>query len=83
MYYLDDRVSPTGFVAGQSDLVLLWHWCLGHPFMQKLRSIVSIEFSIFSLGCESCELGKHHSVTSSSQINNRSSSAFELVHSDV
>jgi len=25
MYYLDDRVTPTGLVAYQSDLVLFWH----------------------------------------------------------
>jgi len=25
IYYLDDRVTPTGLVAGQPDPVLLWH----------------------------------------------------------
>ena len=25
IYYLNDRVTPTGLVAGQPDPVLLWH----------------------------------------------------------
>jgi len=41
MYYLDDQMSPIGFVTGQVDHALLWHWRLGHPFVQKLRSVVS------------------------------------------
>jgi len=54
---LDDRVTPTGLVAGQSDPVLLWHWRLGHPSLQKIRFIIPVESSISSLGCEPCELG--------------------------
>ncbi|XP_020254383.1 uncharacterized protein LOC109831471 [Asparagus officinalis] len=34
-------------------------------------------------GCESCELGKHHSATFQNRVDKRSSFAFELVHSDV
>ena len=83
IYYLDDRVTPTGLVAGQSDLVLLWHWRLGHPSVQKLQSVIPIESFISSLDCESCELGKHHRATFQSRVNNRSSYAFELVHSAV
>jgi len=83
IYYLDDRVTPTGLVAGQPDLVLFWHWRLGHPSVQKLRSVIPIESSIFSLGCESCELGKHHRATFQSRVNNRNSSAFELGHSAI
>jgi len=83
IYYLDDRVTPTGLVAGQPDPILLWHWRLGYPSVQKLQSIILIESSISSLGCESCELGKHHRATFQSRVNNRSSFAFELVHSDI
>ena len=39
--------------------------------------------SISSLGCESCELGKHHRAIFQSRVNSRSSYTFELVHSDV
>jgi len=73
-------VTPTGLVAGQPDPVLHWHWRLGHPSVQKLRFVIPIEFSISSLGCESCE---HHRATFQSRGNNRSSSTFKLVHSDV
>ena len=83
IYYLDDQVTLTGLVAGQLDPVLLWHWRLGHPSVQKLRSVIPIESSIPSLACESCELGKHHRATFQSRVNNRSSSAFELVHYDI
>ena len=48
-----------------------------------LQYVVHVESSIFTLGCESCELGKHHCATYQSQVNNRNSSAFELVHSDI
>ena len=83
MYYLDDRVSPTSLVAGQHDPILLWHWCLGHPSVQKFQFVVLVESSISSLGFASCELGKHHCATYQSRVNNCSNSAFELVHSDV
>jgi len=83
IYYLDNRVTPTGLVAGQPDPVLLWCWRLGHPSLQKIWSIISVESSISSLGCESCELGKHHCATFSSRVNSRSSSPFESVHSYI
>ena len=38
---------------------------------------------MFALDCESCELGEHYRVTYQNRVNNRSSSAFELVHSNV
>jgi len=51
--------------------------------VQKFRSVISIELSVTSLGCESCELSNYHHATFQSRVNNRSNSAFELVHSDV
>ena len=83
IYYLDDRVNPTGLVISQPDPVLLRHWHLGHPSVQKIRSVIPIESSISSLGCESCELNKHHHATFQSRVNSRNSSAFKLVQSDV
>jgi len=53
-YYLDDQVTLIGLVADQPDPVLLWHWRLGHPSVQKLRSVVPVVSSVFSLGYESC-----------------------------
>jgi len=81
--YLDDRVTPTGLVAGQLDPALLWHWRLGHSSLQKMRSVIPVESSISSLGCESCELGKLHRATFQSRVNSCNSFAFELVHFDV
>ena len=46
MYYLEDRVTPTGLVVGQPDLVLLWHWRMSHPSVKTLWSVVSIESSV-------------------------------------
>ena len=74
---------PTGLVAGQLDPILHWYRCLGHPSVQKLRSIIPVESSISSLDCESCKLGKHHRASFQNRVNNHSSSAFELVHSDI
>ena len=48
MYYLDNRVTPTSMVADQSDLILLWHWRLSHPSVQKLRSVIPVASSISS-----------------------------------
>jgi len=75
--------DPYWFCCKSFLQVLLWHWRLGYPSVQRLRSVVPITSFVFTLGCESCELGKHHRATYQSRVNNRSSSAFELVHSDV
>jgi len=83
MYYLGDQVTPTGLVAAQPNQVLLWHWSLGHLLQQKFRSVVLITSSVSSLECESCELAKQHHATYQTRVNNRSSSVFKLVHSDV
>jgi len=50
--------------------------------VQKLRSVVPIESSISILDCV-CKLGKHYRAIYQCQINNRNSSAFEIVHSHV
>ena len=76
IYYLDDRVTLTGLIAGQHDSALLWHWRLGYS------SVYSCWVLYFFLRlCESCEVG--HRATFHSRANNHISSAFELVYSDV
>jgi len=42
-----------------------------------------VESSVFILSRGSYELGKHHRGSFPSRVNNHSSSAFELVHSDI
>lgn len=76
-------MSPSGLFAGVSDTPLQWHLCVGHPSLQKLRMVVPIESSFSSLGCESCELGKHRRASYQSRVNKRSSTPFELVQSGV
>jgi len=39
--------------------------------------------SLFTLDCESCQLGKQHRASYPSCINNMNSSPFDLIHSDV
>ena len=75
-------MTPTGLVAGQPDPVLLWHWRLNHPSVEKLL-LLFLMSPLFFLSCESYELGKHHRATFHSRDSNRTSSTFELVHSDV
>ena len=75
--------DPTDLVADQPDPVLLWHWRLDHPSMQKFQSVIPVGSFVSYSGCDSCELGKHHCAIFQSRVNNRSSYAFELVHSDV
>jgi len=70
MYYLDDEVSLAGLVAGQPDPILLWHGRLGHPSLQKLRSVSSVESSFSTLDCVSCEIGKYHRVSFLRRVNN-------------
>ena len=82
MPYLDDKVTPTGLLADQPDPVLLWHCHLDHPSVQKLIFIIPVA-SFISLGCASCELGKHHRSTYPNRVTSRSRFPFELVHSDV
>ena len=45
IYYLDDRMTLTGLVAGHPDLILLWHWRLGYLSLQKIRSVIPVESS--------------------------------------
>ena len=44
-------MAPIGLVAGHPDPDLFWHWRLGHPSLQKFRSVIPVESSISSLGC--------------------------------
>ena len=66
-----------------SDTPLQWHHRLEHHSRQKLRWILPIVSSITTLDCESCQLKKHYHAFYSSHINNRSSSLFYLVCSDI
>ena len=64
-------MTPTGLIADRPNPVLRKHWRLCHLLIQKLLSVIPIEFSISFFGCESCELGKHHRATFQSRVNYR------------
>ena len=59
------------------------HCRLGHPSLPLLKLLCPRFSSLSSLDCESCQLAKHHRLSSNPRVNKRSSTAFELVHSDV
>ena len=59
------------------------HRCLGHPSISLLKKLYPRFSSLSSLNCESCQYAKLHRVHLSPRVNNRASSPFELVYSDV
>ena len=67
-------------VVSPSDTPLQWHHKFGHPFLQKLRQVLPIKSSITTL---SYHLRKHHCASYPNHVNNKSSSLFYLIYSDV
>lgn len=59
------------------------HCRLGHPSLSVLKKFYLQFSSLPSLDCESCQLAKHHRLSSSPRVHKRTSAPFELVHSDV
>ena len=59
------------------------HCRLGHPSLSLLKKLYHQFFSLSSLNCESCQYVNLHHVHLSPRVNNRASTPFELVHSDV
>ncbi|XP_059624064.1 uncharacterized protein LOC132267041 isoform X3 [Cornus florida] len=81
LYYFDVALYP---VALQSSLCpFQWHCRLGHPSLQVLQRQVPSLSNLKFLSCEVCQLSKHHRVSFKFRVNNRVSSPFHLVHSDV
>ena len=77
---MDDGTLHSGVAAISSfDTPLQWWHRLGHPFLQKLRQVLPIEFSFTTLECESYQLEKHYRASYSSRINNMRSSLFYLI----
>ena len=62
---------------------LLIHIRLGHPNISKFRIIVPHFCSLSSIECESCQLGKHTRVSFPKNLDQRTKSPFELVHTDI
>ena len=81
LYHLSPVTSPVA--CPSSSYPSLLHNRLGHPSVSKLRQMDASLSTLSSLPCESCQLGKHTRSSFSGNLNSRSTSPFQLVHSDV
>ena len=79
MYHLS--TSSVAFVSTTSAELI--HNRLGHPSLLKLQKIVPSLSSLSSLSCESCQLGKQTRASFPKRVNNRVTSMFDIVHSDI
>jgi len=61
----------------------LLHAQLGHPSLAKLQQLLPSLSKLSILMCELCQLGKHSRSSFSSNVSQRASSLFVLVHSDI
>ena len=59
------------------------HCCLGHSSLSILRNLYPQFYNLSSLNCASCQFAKFHRLSSSSRVDKRANSPFELVHSDI
>ena len=80
---MDNGTPPGSATFSPYDAQLQWHHRYWGIFFLKFRQVLSIELSIYTLECESYQLGKHHRTSYPNRVNNSSSSLFDLVHSDI
>jgi len=81
LYHLSQ--PPASIACTVTESPTLLHNRLGHPSVLKLQKMVPGFSKLSSLNCESCQLGKHSRSSFPKRVNNRATSPFELVHSDV
>ena len=81
LFHLSSPLCSSTCTSTQASLFL--HSCLGHSSLSKFRKLVPHFFSLSSLECESCQLGKHTRVSFPKCLDPRTKSPFELVHTDV
>lgn len=94
LYFLDDDTSSRNsyrtslqcsyFSTSEKDC-MLWHFCLGHPNFQYMKSLFPHLFNkvdISSLSCDVCIRAKQHRVSFPFQPY-KPSEPFTLIHSDV
>ena len=65
------------------DTPLLIHSRLSHPNISKFRIMVPRFFSLSTIECESCQLGKHTRVPFPNCLDQQTKSHFKLVQTDV
>ena len=81
LFHLSSPLCSTACTSTEAPLLL--HNRLGHPSLSKFRQLVSHFSSLSSLGCESCQLGKHTYVLFQKRLDPRTKSPFELIHIGV
>ncbi|CAM8957622.1 unnamed protein product [Rhodiola kirilowii] len=82
LYILDSQL-PKSVACTSSAAPIDAHCRLAHPSLSVLRTLCPQFSSLSSLDCDSRRFAKHHRLSSSPRVNNRASTPFELVHSDV
>ena len=70
-------------VGAIMDSPSLIHARLGHPSLAKMQQLVPGLSNVYTLSCESCQLGKHIRSSFPSSVSQRVSFPFALVHSDI
>ncbi|XP_075111907.1 uncharacterized protein LOC107787662 [Nicotiana tabacum] len=81
LYYLSKSQPHVAFTSAASADLL--HNRLGHPSLAKLQKLIPSLFTLSSIECESCQLGKHTRISFPKRVNNRAISMFDIVHSDI
>ena len=81
LFHLSSPLCSTACTSTKAPLLL--HNRLGHPSLSKFQKLVPHLSSLFSLECESYQLGKHTRVLFPKRLDPRTKSPFELVHTDV
>ena len=80
-FHLSSPLCSTACTSTKASLLL--HSRLSHPSLSKFRKLVPHFSSLSLLECESCQLGKHTSVSFPKHLDLQTKSPFELVNTDV
>ncbi|KAL0546406.1 hypothetical protein IC582_016314 [Cucumis melo] len=85
LYTFDHPISTSTTVACSGFFSPFDAHCrlLGHPSLLLLRNLCHQSYNLSSLNCDSCQFAKFHLLSSSSRVDKRENSPFELVHSYI
>ena len=81
LFHLSSPLYSTACTSTKAHLFL--HSRLGHSSLSKFQKLVPHFYSLSSLECESCLLGKHTCVLFPKRLDPRTKSHFEFVHTNV
>jgi hypothetical protein len=83
LYVFDNVPSKSTSCSSVTSSAIQLHCQLGHPSLPLFKKLCPQFSSLSTLHCESCQYAKHHRVSLYPSVNKRSSSFFEVVHSDI